>query len=81
MAALEACVFGLKTVVTQEGCTREYFKQQAIYCDPNSTESIMHALRAAANNNNNILRPEGLDNLYTWNNAALQTIEGYRKIS
>ena len=81
LAALEACVFGLKTVVSQEGCTQEYFKQQAIYCDPNSTNSIVHALRTAANETKNLLRPEGLENLYTWNNAALQTIEGYRKLS
>ena len=76
MAALEACVFGLKTVVSQEGCTQEYFKQQQ-YIVIKLTNSIVHALRTAANETKNLLRPEGLENLYTWNNAALQTIEGY----
>ena len=81
LAALEACIYGMKTVITKEGCTQEYFKNSAFYCDPQTTESIVKALRNAKINEQNKLESYGLEGLYTWENAALQTIEGYQKIS
>ena len=81
LAALEACIYGMKTVITKEGCTQEYFKNSAFYCDPQTTDSIIEALRAAEINGRSKLESNGLEDLYTWENAALQTIEGYQKIS
>ena len=81
LAALEACIYGMKTVITKEGCTQEYFKNSAFYCDPQTTDSIIKALKAAEINGRSKLESNGLEDLYTWENAALQTIEGYQKIS
>lgn len=47
LAALEAAAQGARLVTTREGCTEEYFGDNATYVDPASVDSIAEALRAA----------------------------------
>ena len=44
LAALEAAAKGAKVVITQEGCTQEYFGDGVTYVDPTSVESIRQGI-------------------------------------
>jgi glycosyltransferase involved in cell wall biosynthesis len=67
-------------VITQKGDAREYFKDYAYYCDPESPDSILQAVKQATTNEVN----PGLSGLvrakYTWEEAAKRTLEAYKQI-
>jgi glycosyltransferase involved in cell wall biosynthesis len=44
LAALEAYVSGCNLMLTKNGCTKEYFHEEAIYVDPFSLDSISEGL-------------------------------------
>mgnify|MGYP003692592429 CR=1 FL=1 len=74
-AALEDCVL----VITKKGDTKDYFKNDVLYCDPNDIESIRNQIEIA-------LKSEPSENLkkrikeeYTWEKAATETLNGYHK--
>jgi glycosyltransferase involved in cell wall biosynthesis len=80
LATLEAASMGCEVVVTDKGYTREYYENEAEYCDPASPESILHAVeKAAVNSNNGKLRQKILNN-YTWQQAAFQTAAAYKQV-
>lgn len=49
IAALEAASAGAKLLITQQGSTREYFGDSAIYLDPLSVESMIAGIKMALN--------------------------------
>ena len=57
IAALEAALAGANIVITKHGGTKEYFKDLALYVDPNSTQNI-------STNVNNSLHKNYSDHLY-----------------
>ena len=72
-AALEDCVL----VITDKGDTKDYFKNDVLYCDPNDVDNIKNQLKIA-------LTMEPSENLksrikkeFTWQNAAKETLKGY----
>lgn len=80
LSSLEAAVLKCNIVITDKGDTREYFGEEAIYCNPASVESIYNAVnKAAASDTTETLRDKVLSS-YTWEHAAKKTLEAYNKI-
>jgi len=77
LSSLEAGIAGCNIVSTDRGCTKEYFKEMAEYCNPESTESIRSSVEKAYQKpKDNILRDYIL-NHYTWETAAKKTLDAY----
>jgi glycosyltransferase involved in cell wall biosynthesis len=80
LSSLEAAVMGCNIVITDKGDTREYFGNDAIYCDPGSPESILSTVeKAAALPYNGSLQQKILLK-YSWEQATIRTIEAYKKV-
>lgn len=80
IAALEAAVAGAGIAITPYGGTRDYFADDAVYVEPDSTESIRSGLlRALAQG-----QPTGLGKRiateYAWERVAKMTAETYEEI-
>lgn len=80
LSSLEAAVMGCSVVVSPNGDTREYFGEDAEYCDPGDPESIRDAvLRAydlpASTNLVKRIRTE-----FTWENTAGAAHEAYQRL-
>jgi glycosyltransferase involved in cell wall biosynthesis len=80
LACLEGAVAGCRVVVTNRGYTRDYFGQDASYCDPGDVDSIRQAILEAAD----APVPERLRDrvlsAYTWEASAQATLDGYRAV-
>ncbi|MEM6251682.1 MAG: glycosyltransferase [Cyanobacteria bacterium P01_D01_bin.156] len=78
LAALEAAAMGARVVITQEGCTQEYFGDAVTYVDPHSVDSI----RAGICQQLEGVSPVGLNakvaNSFTWERAAQQLSQAYQ---
>jgi len=81
LAALEAAVVGIPIVITEQGCTKEYFEENVFYCNPHIEESILNGLE------NSLIKGsldyefiEYISEFYTWENAAQQTNAIYKKV-
>jgi glycosyltransferase involved in cell wall biosynthesis len=80
LSSLEAAVMGCGIVITDKGDTREYFEDDASYCDPASPVSILEALETAARKGGSeTLRARILAH-YTWSQTATRTLEAYRSV-
>ncbi len=78
LSSIEATVMRCNIVITDKGDTREYFGNDAFYCNPASPESILAAVEKASSApfNKNLL--EKIFEKYTWKQAALQTLKAYQ---
>jgi glycosyltransferase involved in cell wall biosynthesis len=80
LSAIEAAVAGAKLVITNRGCTREYFSDFAIYVDPLSVESIAKGLIKAYHSPvNEDLKRHILTN-FTWEKSGDQFIKIIKSI-
>lgn len=80
LSTLEAAAMGCQVVITDKGYTREYFGNEAAYCDPGSPQSIFEAVQKAASSpGTNTLRQKILTH-YTWQQAAWQTANAYKHV-
>jgi glycosyltransferase involved in cell wall biosynthesis len=80
LASMEAACGGCTVVSTDRGSTKDYFGNDAIYCDPLSRSSIKEAIENAFSKKFTLdLRNKIIRN-YTWEKAAIDTIKGYNKI-
>ena len=78
LSSLEAAAMGCNIVITEKGFTREYFGDDAFYCDPGDPESIFNAVENAAQSDcNKELQQKILDH-YTWQQAAASTLIAYQ---
>ncbi|MDI6869877.1 MAG: glycosyltransferase [Bacillota bacterium] len=82
LASLEAALAGCPVVVGNRGAEREYFQDEARYCDPASVAAIREAVWEAYHTP----RPEVQERLrhriltqYTWDRAAEMTVTGYQE--
>lgn len=78
LAALEAGLCGAPVVVSDRGCTREYFGDLAYYCDPADPASIRHAVTQALHRP----RPGFADRIreeFNWDRAARETVAAYQQ--
>ncbi len=77
LASLEAAAAGCRIVSTSIGCAREYFGENAWYCNPGDLDSIRRAVRSALDASpSDQLRNLVLER-YTWEAAARKTLEAY----
>lgn len=78
LSSVEAAVMGCNIVITDRGDAKEYFGTDAFYCDPDSPDSVLEAVKkASAAPLNQNLRQRILQK-YTWQQAALTTQKAYQ---
>lgn len=77
LSSLEAGAMGCNLVITEKGDTRDYFGDDAYYCDPESIDSIRSALSAALSAPANPQLQARIRSEYTWEKAAQMTLKGY----
>ena len=66
LSSLEAAALGCNIVITNKGDTKEYFGDQAWYCDPSSPDSIRRAVDEAAASGSNGALQKKIVSEYTW---------------
>jgi glycosyltransferase involved in cell wall biosynthesis len=80
LSSLEAAVMGCNIVIADKGDTRDYFQDDAFYCDPGSPNSIRTAIEAAAQQAPpGPLRDRVLSE-YTWPLAGTGTMNAYKRV-
>lgn len=77
LASLEAALCGCNLVVTPGGSTREYFGDNARYCEPSAPASIRTAIETALDATPDPSLSERVAREYTWDTAARATLRGY----
>jgi glycosyltransferase involved in cell wall biosynthesis len=78
LSSIEAAAMGCNIVITDKGDTREYFGEEAFYCDPADPQTILEAVenaRLAGFSEN--LHQKILDQ-YTWKHTAKKTLQAYQ---
>lgn len=81
LSSLEAAYCGCKVVMGSNGDEKEYFGDQAFYCNPASPESIREAILKAAQTPHRDTLQEKIDKNFTWQKAAEKTLEAYQTLS
>jgi glycosyltransferase involved in cell wall biosynthesis len=77
LAALEAGACGAPVLITQEGCTQEYFGQFAVYVDPNSIDSIENGIRSVSPRASSELTSL-IKERFTWKEVLKPLVEHYQ---
>lgn len=80
LSSLEAAAMGCNIVITDKGDTREYFGDDAWYCDPADEQSIRQAVDAAYGAPYNSTLRDKILAAFTWQRAAEQTLNCYRSV-
>ncbi|MFQ5806530.1 MAG: glycosyltransferase family 1 protein, partial [Phycisphaerae bacterium] len=78
LASLEAALSGCNLVVTPGGSTREYFGNQAYYCEPDNPGSIRAAVEAALAAAPDPELACRIAREFNWDAAAKNTLRGYQ---
>lgn len=79
LSSLEAAAMGCNVTISDKGYTREYFGEDAFYCDPGEPESIFRSIEMAATSELKKDLQQKICNHYTWQQAAALTLEVYKK--
>lgn len=79
LAALEAAAAGVPLVITEEGCTQEYFGVEAFYVNPKSVNDVSNKLALAISvpRQSHSLRDRVRQ--YTWDRVAEELEAAYRQ--
>lgn len=80
LSSLEAAAMGCNIVITDKGYTKDYFADDAFYCDPADPSSIFNAVQKAAQSEIKLNLVEKIQQQYTWEQAAIKTLEAYKKV-
>lgn len=80
LVSLEAALSGCSIVSTSRGHAREYFGEDALYCDPGSPASILEATRLGWVTPPPAALRERVLERFTWKHVAEATIAAYRTI-
>lgn len=81
LSSLEAAIMHCNIVITDKGDTREYFGDDAFYCNPEDVDSIRKAVEQAGEVTFNERLAEKILTSHTWKMAAQQTLEAYRLLA
>jgi glycosyltransferase involved in cell wall biosynthesis len=81
LSSLEAAIMRCNIVITDKGDTREYFGDDAFYCNPEDINSIRIAVERAGEATFNEHLAEKILTSHTWKMAAQQTLEAYRLLA
>jgi len=77
LSSLEAAIMGCSIVVGDRGDVREYFQDDAWYCEPGGLDSIREAVLQAYHAPPDKALAERARAEYNWERAAEKTLEGY----
>lgn len=80
LSSIEAAIMGCSIVITDRGDAKEYFGNDAFYCDPDDPDSILEAVRRASNASFNENLYQKILKQYTWEAAAAQTLRAYQSV-
>lgn len=80
LVSLEAAVMGCNIVVTDTGDQKEYFKDYATYCVPDSILSIKEAVTIAYHKMYDDKFRDYIFKNYTWEITAQKTLNSYQKV-
>lgn len=78
IAALEAFAMGVPLLITERGCTSEYFGQYAQYVNPEDLSDLSKKLLALKSTE---LAPVEIRSRYSWPNVASELFNVYRALS
>lgn len=78
LSSIEAAVMGCNIVITDRGDAKEYFGDDAFYCEPGNADSIYNAIKRAGRAPFNINLYQKIHEKYTWAAAASQTLKAYQ---
>ena len=78
LSSIEAAAMGCNIVITDRGDAKEYFGNDAFYCNPGSPESVRSAVERASSAPFNESLKERILKKFTWSQAANQTLEAYQ---
>jgi glycosyltransferase involved in cell wall biosynthesis len=78
LSSLEAGAMGCNLVITEKGDTRDYFRDDAFYCEPDSIDSIRDAVERAYNSPVDPALSQRIREDYNWQKTAEKTLEGYQ---
>jgi glycosyltransferase involved in cell wall biosynthesis len=79
IAALEAGLAGAKVVITSLGGTKEYFKNMAIYVEPDSIDSIKRGIESSLSSGKSKKLREFIKSNFLWGIIAEKTVNVYEK--
>ncbi|MGZ3810206.1 MAG: glycosyltransferase family 4 protein [Mucilaginibacter sp.] len=79
LSSIEAAAMGCNIVITDKGDAKEYFGNNAFYCDPGRPESILAAVEKASISQYNENMYEMILKRYTWEQAAKETLKAYNQ--
>lgn len=80
LAALEAGLAGAKIVITNRGCTKEYFDKYATYVDPSSVPDITNKVLETYERPKDSKLRRLILKKYLWKHVAEKTMKGYNKL-
>jgi glycosyltransferase involved in cell wall biosynthesis len=80
IAALEAGLAGANIVITPAGGTKEYFREDAAYVEPTSTESIAQGIQTALKKEKNKVLRTRIQKEFLWNKVGEKTKQVYKTI-
>ena len=80
LSTLEAAAMACNIVIADKGFTRDYFGNEAFYCDPGSPASIFEAIENAAQAEPSEKLQQRIRNEFTWEKAAQATLKAYKKV-
>jgi glycosyltransferase involved in cell wall biosynthesis len=78
LSSIEAAVMGCSIVITDRGDAKEYFGDDAFYCEPGSPQSIRNAIDEASRAGFNHRLASKIHEKYTWTQAAIETLKAYK---
>lgn len=77
LASLEAAAMGANIVITNRGDTKEYFQEDAFYCEPDDVRSIRDVILKAYQAPPPFSLQERVRRCYVWDLVAKETLKGY----
>ena len=80
LSSLEAAYNGCNLVITDKGDTREYFEDDAWYCDPSDPDSIRKAVESAAAAPFCERIRQRVQEKFNWPHAAEETWKAYKRV-
>lgn len=81
LSSLEAAAMGCNVVISPNGDAKEYFKEDAFYCDPQLPASMLAAVEMASAAPLNESLQKRILGKYTWQHTARVTLSAYQKIN
>lgn len=80
LSSLQAAANGCNIVVTNEGASKEYFKNFAIYCNPYDEESVKEAILKGYRKRKDHRLRDHIESNFTWHKSIKEIYNSYVEI-